>query len=84
MFSAYEINSWKPDPTLFLLAAKSMGLESKDCAVIEDSLSGVKAGIAGGFDVYALTHTHKMDSLKDRGVTVFSKMSELLNLLKRD
>lgn len=83
MFSAYEINSWKPDPTLFLLAAKSMGLESKDCAVIEDSLSGVKAGIAGGFDVYALTHTHKMDSLKDRGVTVFSKMSELLNLLKR-
>lgn len=83
MFSAYEINSWKPDPTLFLVAAESMDLHPKDCAVIEDSLSGVNDGIAGGFDVYALTHTHKMDSLKDKGVTVFSKMTELLDLLDK-
>jgi beta-phosphoglucomutase-like phosphatase (HAD superfamily) len=82
LFSAYDINSWKPDPTLFLTAAKALGFEPKDCAVIEDSLSGVQAGIAGGFDVFALSHTHKMDHLKEQGVTVFSEMSELLDLLE--
>lgn len=81
MFSAYEINSWKPDPTLFLTAAKELGFDPKDCAVVEDSLSGVNAGIAGGFDVFALTHTHKMDALKQKGVTIFSKMDQLLDIL---
>lgn len=83
MFSAYEINSWKPDPTLFLTAAKTMGFEPQDCAVVEDSLSGVEAGIAGGFDVFALSHTHDMDAFVEQGVTVFSKMSELLDLLNK-
>jgi HAD superfamily hydrolase (TIGR01509 family) len=83
MFSAYEINSWKPDPTLFLTAAKTMGFKPEDCAVVEDSLSGVQAGIAGGFDVFALSHTHNMDAFVEQRVTVFSKMSELLALLKK-
>ena len=83
MFSAYEINAWKPDPTLFLIAAKTMGFDPKDCAVVEDSLSGVEAGIAGGFDVFALTHTHKMEAYKKEGVTIFTEMSELLELLKK-
>jgi HAD superfamily hydrolase (TIGR01509 family) len=82
MFSAYEINSWKPDPKLFLTAAKSMGFAPEDCAVVEDSISGVEAGLAGGFDVFALSHTHKMDAFKDQGVTVFTQMSELLELLE--
>ncbi len=83
MFSAYDINAWKPDPRLFLTAAKSMGFEPKDCAVVEDSLSGVKAGIAGGFDVFALTHTHKMDDFRQQVVTVFTEMSDLLDLLEK-
>ena len=83
LFSAYEINAWKPDPTLFLRAASAMGFEPKDCAVVEDSLSGVQAGINGGFDVFALTHTHRMNALNQQGVTVFTTMSELLNLLEK-
>lgn len=82
LFSAYEVNSWKPDPTLFLTAAKTMGFDPKDCAVVEDSLSGVKAGIAGGFDVFALTHTHAMDAFEEQDVTAFSEMSELIELLE--
>jgi len=82
MFSAYEINAWKPDPTLFLTAAKTMGFEPEECAVVEDSSSGVEAGIAGGFDVFAFCHTNKMDLYKKKGVTVFNDMSELLTLLQ--
>ena len=83
MFSAYEISSWKADPKLYLTAAEAMGFDPKDCAVVEDSLSGVEAAIAGGFDVFALSHTHKMDHLKEQGVTVFSRMNELLDLLEK-
>lgn len=39
----------KPDPEVFLLGAKALGLEPKDCIVFEDAINGVKAAKAGGF-----------------------------------
>lgn len=39
----------KPDPEIFLEAAKRLGEEPKDCFVIEDSFNGVRAAYAGGF-----------------------------------
>ena len=52
MFSCYEINSWKPEPDIFLHAAKVMGFNPSECVVVEDSTVGVQAAIAGGFDVF--------------------------------
>jgi HAD superfamily hydrolase (TIGR01509 family) len=46
IFSAYEIESWKPSPKLFLHAAKAMGFFPHECLVIEDSEKGIKAGLA--------------------------------------
>jgi HAD superfamily hydrolase (TIGR01509 family) len=54
IFSAYEIGSWKPDPGLFLHAAQALGVRPDRCAVIEDSVPGVQAGIAAGMTVFAL------------------------------
>ncbi|MFK8030430.1 MAG: HAD-IA family hydrolase [Gammaproteobacteria bacterium] len=48
IFSAYEINSWKPDPGLFLHAAKAMNVFPCDCIVIEDSEVGLLAAEAAG------------------------------------
>jgi len=48
IFSSYEINSWKPDPDIFLYAAKTMGFAPKECLVIEDSEKGIQAGVAAG------------------------------------
>ncbi|MDQ9789013.1 HAD-IA family hydrolase, partial [Acinetobacter baumannii] len=43
----------KPEPDIFLEAAKKLGQEPKDCVVIEDSISGVLAGkAAGGYVIY--------------------------------
>lgn len=81
MFSAYEINAWKPDPTLFLHAAKTMGFQPEDCAVVEDSLSGIKAAVAGGFDVYGFAHHHQKESFERHGAIVFDEMGDLLELL---
>lgn len=38
----------KPDPEIFLIAAKRLGLAPEDCYVFEDSFNGVRAGHAAG------------------------------------
>lgn len=38
----------KPDPEIFLLAAKRLGVEPAGCLVLEDSYNGVRAGHAAG------------------------------------
>lgn len=82
LFSAYEIGFWKPDPTLFLHAAEKMGFQPHECAVVEDSLSGIKAAKAGGFDVYGFAQENHKKAFEDEGATVFSKMSDLQDLLR--
>tara|TARA_R110001583_G_scaffold64345_2_gene186990 strand:- start:111 stop:737 length:627 start_codon:yes stop_codon:yes gene_type:complete len=48
IFSAYDVGSWKPDPGLFLNAAKVMGFKPEECAVVEDSLVGLAAAKSAG------------------------------------
>jgi len=40
--------SSKPDPDIFLLAAKMLGIQPKKCIVIEDSTNGIKAAKTAG------------------------------------
>lgn len=56
IFSAYELGYFKPDPRLFLAAAEAMGVQPAHCAVVEDSLPGIQAGIAAGMQVFSLLH----------------------------
>jgi HAD superfamily hydrolase (TIGR01509 family) len=54
IFSAYEVGSFKPDPGLFLHAAAALGVAPARCAVVEDSITGIAAGLAAGMTVYAV------------------------------
>ena len=53
IFSAVELGRYKPEPDLFLHAAQAMGAVPQRCAVVEDSLAGIEAGLAAGMTVYA-------------------------------
>ena len=44
----------KPSPDIFLHAAKKIGVEPKDCIVIEDSAHGIKAAKAAGMYCIAI------------------------------
>jgi HAD superfamily hydrolase (TIGR01509 family) len=70
IFSSYELGSWKPEPDLFLLAARTLGLAPEDCAVIEDSQPGVDAGVAAGMFVYAFGEANLTLPPRARGVRV--------------
>lgn len=81
IFSAYDINSWKPDPGIFLHAARQMGFSPQECVVVEDSLAGIQAAIAGGFRVYGYTNGHNSKELEEAGAIIFHHMRELPALL---
>ena len=53
IFSASEVDHAKPAPDVFLLAAERMGAEPRRCAVVEDSVWGVGAGLAAEMTVFA-------------------------------
>ena len=55
VFSASLVERGKPHPDIFLYAADQMGVDPSNCLVIEDSPSGVKAGVAAGMSVIGLT-----------------------------
>lgn len=38
-----DVSKAKPDPEVFLKAAKALGVEAKDCIVFEDSVAGIQA-----------------------------------------
>ncbi len=44
-----QITHSKPNPEVFLLAAKKLGVEPKECFVVEDAKSGIDAAADGGF-----------------------------------
>jgi HAD superfamily hydrolase (TIGR01509 family) len=81
IFSSYDINSWKPDPEIFLYAASTMGFSPSECVVIEDSLAGIEAARTGGFRVYGLTNGYNQQELTDQGAIVFDEMKALTQLL---
>lgn len=82
IFSAYEVGSWKPDPGLFLRAAADMGTPPANCAVVEDSLVGVQAGIAAGMTVFGYAPGETATALAAAGARTFTSMAELPELLR--
>lgn len=83
IFSSYDhdIQSWKPDPGIFLHAAQKMGFDPTSTVVVEDSLAGVEAAVRGGFRVYAYANVRNDQALQALGATVFDSMYHLPILL---
>jgi HAD superfamily hydrolase (TIGR01509 family) len=82
IFSADEVEHGKPSPDVFLLAARKMGVSPMRCAVIEDSISGVTAGLAAQMAVFAFAGgvTNETQLALD-GAVVFDDMAVLPRLL---
>ena len=54
IIDAEAVSHGKPDPEGYLLAARSLGVDPKECLVIEDSPAGVAAARAAGAAVWAV------------------------------
>ncbi|MGX1885322.1 HAD-IA family hydrolase [Streptomyces sp. NPDC055287] len=81
LFSAYDINAWKPDPKLFLWAAAECGADVDDCVVVEDSPVGVDAALGAGMRVLQYTADPAVGPHRD-GALAFPSMRELPRLVR--
>jgi beta-phosphoglucomutase family hydrolase len=71
----------KPAPDTFLMAAKLLGVEPTRAVVIEDALSGVEAGSAGGFGlVIGVARKGNAEELRRHGAhLVVNDLGELVS-----
>lgn len=82
LFSVSEVAKGKPFPDLFLYAAEKFGVAPAACAVIEDTPTGVTAGVAAGMTVYGYcAHTPAHRLLEAGAHRTFDGMSVLPELL---
>lgn len=74
----------KPAPDMYLKAAAKLGLEPKDCLVVEDAISGIQAAHRAGIGtIIALVPSQEHESVRQLpGVSrVISNLGELLPLV---
>jgi len=84
--SGRDVTEGKPSPQGFLLAAQKLGVEPKQCVVIEDAIAGVAACERAGTHCIAVTNTHPKESLRGADLIVdtleavnINDLEELLN-----
>jgi HAD superfamily hydrolase (TIGR01509 family) len=84
LYSVTEVAKGKPHPDVFLYAAEKHGAQPSFCVVIEDTPTGVMAGIAAGMTVYgyaALTPAYRLLEAGAHGT--FTDMALLPSLIER-
>lgn len=83
IFSGHEMPRSKPHPDVYLAAADALATRPQRCAVVEDTLTGVAAGIAAGATVFAYVPQGDADLFLRAGVAgVFSDMTQLPDVLR--
>ena len=70
----------KPEPDMFLAAARQLGVEPRRAIVVEDAIAGVRAGKKGGFGlVIGVARNGNHDELRSEGASlVVADLEELL------
>ena len=87
VFSGYETPRSKPFPDVYLAAAAALGVNPQRCAVVEDTVPGVTAGVAAGATVFAYLpagtlHVDAAALLRAGAHHVFADMAELPALVR--
>ncbi|MGF1751001.1 MULTISPECIES: HAD-IA family hydrolase [Vibrio] len=75
VISAFDANSWKPEPDLLRYAVTIMGFLPKECVYIDDTVKGVNMGIATGVRT---VHFAKVCKVDQPNVTCLSAMTQVV------
>jgi len=81
--SGAEVENGKPAPDVFLLAAKRLGVDPKDCLILEDSKAGIKAGKASGAMVFMVPDMFTVDEeCEDTADRILTNLGEVIEILE--
>ena len=82
-----DVQKPKPDPEIYLLAAKRFELTPEELLVVEDSANGVRAAVAAGTNVIAFATPFTTRSLHETKVVehdrILHEPDELLEMARR-
>lgn len=77
--TAEDVKNLKPDPEAYIRAVNLLGLEAKDCVVIEDTAIGVQSGKSAGCEVVGRESTVSKEVLIEAGAdAIFKDFADLL------
>jgi beta-phosphoglucomutase-like phosphatase (HAD superfamily) len=87
IFSGHELPRSKPAPDVYLAAAAGLGANARRCAVVEDTVPGVTAGVAAGATVFGYSpaeagHDVPQALRRAGAVGIFTDMAQLPALLE--
>ena len=80
-----EVEKGKPNPDIYLLAARKAGAEPANCLVVEDAQAGVKAGKSAGCPVAAIPDVRfvKREDYVGRADYILNDLGEVPDLVRR-
>lgn len=86
IFSGHELPRSKPAPDVYLAAATALAVDPVRCAVVEDTVTGVTAGLAAGATVFGYSppeagHDAPAALRQAGAVAIFTDMAQLPALL---
>jgi len=81
LFSAYEHDTFKPEPKLFLLAAEFLNVAPENCAAVEDSWSGLMAGLAANMQTFSMVKVNALTKPLNATPIELTSLAELLKYL---
>lgn len=84
VFSAFDANSWKPDPDLIHYCTMNMGFTLDECIYIDDTQQGVSAGVNAGVMTFQLRPLSLKNCSDSNQVTILSNLIELIDFLNED
>ena len=77
------VSKGKPNPEIYIKSSQALGLPASQCIVIEDSLSGIKAGKAAGAKVIGITTTHTAEEMAETDLVIDDFESLTIEILEK-
>ena len=83
--SGDQIRHGKPEPDIFLEAARRLGCAPEDCYVLEDGINGVRAGLAAGCATIMIPDlTEPTEELRAACAGVYPSLLAALDAIRRE
>ena len=79
MVHSGDVSRGKPDPEVFEIAARQLGVPLNECVIFEDSVTGAEAALRGGCKAVVVTTTHQKEEFEhfDHVIRYMSDYSDI-------
>lgn len=78
-----QVKKGKPDPEVYQLCVRRLGLRPEECIVFEDALAGLEAGKRAGCKIIGVATSHTKEELQDVVNDIIEDFSDAKKILGR-